>query len=132
MNINELLLVDPKVSIVIVAFLITLFMTLITKKFTDQERMRELKENQKKLQQKIKDAQGDTKEIAEINKELMGSSMELMKHSFKPMLFTFIPLLLLFWWIKGIYSPVLSGWIWWYLVAGLISSIALRKALKVV
>jgi uncharacterized membrane protein (DUF106 family) len=57
--------------------------------------------------------------------------MELMKHSFKPLLISFIPLIIFFWWIRGIYSAVLPGWLWWYIPAGIISSIILRKALKV-
>lgn len=132
MRITELLLINPKISIVIIAFLITLIMTVVTKKFTDQKRMKELKDKQKELQRTLKDHKGDMKKMGDINKELMESSMELMKHSFKPMLFTFIPLLIFFYWIRGLYSPILSSWFWWYLGAGLISSIALRKALKVV
>ncbi len=132
MVIKEILISDPKISVVVISFLITLVMTGITKKFTNQNRMKELKEIQKSCQIKLKDAKGNTEELQKIQKQMMECSMELMKHSFKPMLFTFIPLIILFWWIRGIYEPVLSGWLWWYIGAGIASSIILRKALKVV
>ena len=109
-------------------------MTFITKKFTNQSRMKELKEIQKSCQIKLKDdkVKGNLAEMQKIQKQMMECSMELMKHSFKPLLITFIPLIIFFWWIKGIYTEVLSGWIWWYIGAGIISWIILRKILKVV
>lgn len=132
MVIKDVLIANPKISVVVIAFLITLITTIITKKFTNQNRMKELKDIQKACQIKLKDSKGNPEEMKKIQKQMMECSMELMKHSFKPTLYTFIPLIIFFWWIKGIYSSVLPGWIWWYLGAGIISSIILRKALKVV
>lgn len=132
MTLTEILIASPKISIIVIAFLITLIMTFITKKFTNQDRMKELKAIQKSCQIKLKDAKGDPKQMADIQKQMMECSMELMKHSFKPMLFTFIPLLIFFWRIRGVFDPVLSGWLWWYIGAGIVSSIVLRKLLKVV
>lgn len=107
-------------------------MTLVTKKFTDQNRMKELKEIQKACQIKLKDAKGNTEEMNKVNKEMMECSMELMKHSFRPMLITFIPILLVFWWIKTVYTDILAGWMWWYIGSAIIASIILRKMLNVV
>ena len=45
--IKEWMITNPKLSIIIISFLVTLVMTLITKKFTDQNRMKELKKIQK-------------------------------------------------------------------------------------
>ncbi len=129
--IKDLLLLNPKLSVVALSFLITLVMTLITKKFTNQSRMKELKDIQKSCQIKIRSGNLTPEEMSKVNKQMMECSMELMKHSFKPLLITLIPLIILFWWIRGIYSPVLSSWIWWYIISGIISSIILRKALKV-
>ncbi len=127
----EYLSMYPKISIVLISFLVTLIMTLITKKFTNQNRMKELKEIQNACKIKLKDNKGNIQKTEEINKEMLQCSMELMKHSMKPMLITFIPLILLFGWIRGIYTEVLSGWIWWYIVSGILSSLVLRKVLKV-
>jgi uncharacterized membrane protein (DUF106 family) len=129
---KELMISYPKTSIILFSFLITLIMTLVTKYFTNQTRMKELKDIQKACQIKLKDSKGNIQKSAEIQKEMMDCSMELMKHSFKPLLITFIPLLLFFWWIRGIYSEVLSGWLWYYIPTGIVSSMVLRKVLKVV
>lgn len=96
--------------------------------------MKELKDIQKACQIKLRDSKvkGNVDEMMKIQKQMMECSMELMKHSFKPIFITFIPLIIFFWWIRGIYTPVLPGWIWWYIISGIISSMVLRKVLKVV
>ena len=123
----------PRTSVILLSFLVTLFMTLVTKKFTNQSRMKELKDIQKACRIKLKDAKGDAKKMLDINKEMMECSMELMKHSFKPLLITFLPLIIFFWWVRGIYSVTYLGgsWILYYIIAGVIASIVLRKVLKV-
>ena len=130
--IKELIVAYPKPSIIIIGIFVTLVMTLVTKKFTDQNRMKELKKIQKACQIRLKDNKGDMKKQSEIQKEMMACSMELMKHSFKPMLYTMIPILLLIMWVRGVYTEILPKWIWWYIGSAMISSIILRKALKVV
>ena len=132
--IKELMIANPKLSLIILALLVTLVMTLVTKKFTDQDRMKELKKIQKACQIKLKDAKGNLEEQQKIQKEMMNCSMELMKHSFKPLLITFIPLLIFFWWIRGIYTgtDLASSWLWYYIGASIISSIVFRKILNVV
>ncbi len=132
MVLKEWMIINPKLSVVVISFTVTLVMTLVTKKFTNQGRMKELKEIQKACQIKLKDTKGNPEEMSKIQKQMMECSLELMKHSFKPMLYTFLPLILLFWWIRGIYSEIFSSWIWWYIIAGIASSLILRKVLKVV
>ena len=134
MPIKEYIILYPKASIILISFLVTLVMTLVTKKFTNQSRMKELKDIQKACQIKLKQdgVKGNLEEMGKIQKQMMECSMELMKHSFRPMLITFIPIIVLFWWIKGVYTGILSSWIWWYLGAAIISSIILRKFLNVV
>ena len=132
MAIKEYMILYPKTSIILISFLVTLFMTLITKKFTNQNRMKELKEIQKACNIKMKENKNEVEKMKEVQKQMMECSMEMMKHSFKPMFITLLPLLFLFWWIRGIYTGVLSGWIWWYIGASIVSSIFLRKLFKVV
>ena len=59
MALTELITANPKLGIISISFLVTLAMTLVTKFFTDQARMKELKEIQKKHQEKIKEHKGD-------------------------------------------------------------------------
>lgn len=131
MAIVDLMTQNPKVSISVISILVTFVMTLFTKYFTNQDRMKELKKIQKACQIKLKDVKGDTKKQQEIQKQMMECSMEMMKHSFKPMIFTFLPLLILFWWLREIYPPILSSWLWWYIGVSIASSMILRKILKV-
>jgi len=128
----ELLALYPKLSISFFSFLATLIITLATKYFTDQNKIRELKEIQKVCQIKLKDNKGNLEAQSKIQKEIWECSMELMKHSFKPMLIVFIPLILIFGWLRGVYTEILPGWLWWYIGVGIASSIFLRKLLKVV
>lgn len=130
---KEWIISNPKLSVIVVSFSITFVMTLVTKYFTNQNRMKELKELQKACQIKLKDAKGDVKKQGEIQKEIMSCSMELMKHSFKPLFITMIPLLFIFMWIRGVYSETtLAGsWLWWYIGTSIVSSMTLRKFLKV-
>lgn len=125
--IKDLMVAYPKESVIILAVLVTLVMTLVTKYFTNQNRMKELKQIQKACNIKLKTNRTD----ADAQKQLMACSMELMKHSFKPLFITFIPLLIFFWWIRGIYTGVFASWLWWYIGSGIVSSIAIRKVLKV-
>jgi len=131
--IKELMIQYPRTSLLVISLTVTLVMTLVTKYFTDQKRMKELKEMQKSCQIKLRDNKGDLKKQTEIQSEMLSCSLEMMKYSFKPMFITFIPLLILFAWIRGIYSvtEIASTWIWWYLVSGIVSSIVLRKILDV-
>src|SRR3989344_7239240 len=101
---KELMLLNPKVSIIAVSVLVTLMMIWVTKRFTNQNRMKELKEIQKTCQIKVKENRDNTKELAKVQKEMLNCSMELTKHSMKPLLFTFIPLLLLIGWLRVVFS----------------------------
>jgi uncharacterized membrane protein (DUF106 family) len=130
---KEFMVSNPKISVVLISFLITFIMTLVTKYFTNQTRMKELKGIQKAAQKRMKEFKDNIEEQKKIQKEIMEGSMELMKHSFKPLIITFIPLILVFWWIRGIYTETIiaASWLWWYIGASLISSIALRKILDI-
>jgi uncharacterized membrane protein (DUF106 family) len=132
MNITSFVTSYPEGSILLISFLVVLVTTIVTKYFTDQKRMKELKEIQKACQIKLRDNRGNIEEMNKINKEVMDCSMELMKHSFRPMLITFIPLVLLAGWMNSVFAKILPSWIWWYILSGLVFSIILRKILKVV
>jgi uncharacterized membrane protein (DUF106 family) len=134
MTLKELIISNPKISVVTISFLITLAMTLVTKYFTDQIRMRELKVEQKKHQANLKEHKEDLDKQKKIQKDMMASSMELMKHAFKPMIITFLPIILIFWWIRGIFleTAIANVWLWWYIGTAIASSIILRKVLDVV
>ena len=132
--INELMASYPKESVVFISIAVTLTMTLVSKYFTNQDRMRELKTVQKTCQIKLKENKDNVKKMAEIQKQMLECNMEMMKHSMKPLLFAFIPLILLIGWLKGVYltTEIASSWLWWYIGSGILSSLIFRRLLNVV
>ena len=132
--INELIISYPKESIVLISVVVTLAMTLVSKYFTNQDRMKELKTVQKTCQIKLKENKDNVKKMAEIQKQMLECNLEMMKHSMKPMLFAFLPLILLIGWLKGVYSTteIASSWLWWYIGSGVLSSLIFRRLLNVV
>jgi uncharacterized membrane protein (DUF106 family) len=133
MIITEFILSNPKTAVILLSVGISLVMTLVTKFFTDQIKMKELKDRQKDLQKKSKEVKGNLKEMEKLNQEILSVSMEMMKHSFKPLIITLLPLLVIFWWAKKTFAATALGgsWIWWYIGTSLISSILFKKILKV-
>ena len=129
--ITEILQSYPKLTISIVAALITLVMTFIYKFTTDQDRLREIKKEQKKYQEEAKNHKSNPQKMMEINKKVLQLSGEMMKHSLKPMAITMLPMFVLIIWLRNIYSPILSSWIWYYIIVGIISNGVFRKFLKV-
>ena len=129
MVITELIIEYPKLSIITLSFLVTLFITIVTYYMTDRERMKEIKAKQKALRKEIKQYRDNPQKMMELNKQMMEDMPEQMKHSFKPMLVTIIPLLLLFAWLRGTFATttIASTWFWWYLGSSLVFSMSLRK-----
>ena len=95
---DPLLKLPPVWSIMILAFMISLFITLIYKLVTDQHLMKSLKEDLKKHQEEMKKHKHDPEKVIKIQKKAMEKNMQYMMHSFKPTLFTFIPIILIFGW----------------------------------
>lgn len=123
-------------GILIISFLLTLMITLIYKKFTDQEVMTSLKKEIKELSNEAKAYKEDPKKALELQKKAMEKNLEYFKHSLKPMLITMLPLLIIYSWLGGVFKEsgaVLFGlsWIWIYIISSFIFSMLLRKLLKV-
>jgi len=133
MTLVDIIQANPRISIILISVVVSLFSILVTKFFTDQVRIKEIKEAQKGKQKLLKEHKGNPQKMMEIQKEIMSQSMELMKQSFKPLLITLIPLLLLFGALRNIYADttLMNAWIWYYIGAAVISSMILRKIMKV-
>lgn len=92
---------SPFLAIFLLSLAVTLFVTFIYKFTTNQDRMKNLKQDQKKLQAKYKKHMKEPEKAMKIQKELMAKNMEYTKHSFKSTLYTFIPLIILFAWMNA-------------------------------
>lgn len=97
--------------ILIVAFILTLMITLIYKFTTDQILMKKLKAEMKTLQKEMKTLAHNPKKAMVHQKKLMQKNMNYMKHSLKPTLYTFIPIIIIFGWLNShlAYLPIEPG-----------------------
>ena len=125
---------NPYVSLATISFFVTLVSTLAQKWLTNQEHMKSLRTRQKEIEKELKGCK-EEHILKELNLEMLHLTGIMMKSSMKPMVVTMIPLLLLFNWLRGIYDgggvPLLAGWFWYYLGFSIVSSMILRKVLKV-
>ena len=121
----------PKISIIAIALLVSLFITIINYFFIDKERMRELKALQKEINQKIK-AETDPKRKMELSSEVLKHTMESLRHSMKPMLITFVPIIVVLGLIRKVFieTSISGSWIWYYLIGAIIGSIIFKKLFK--
>lgn len=91
-------------AVIILAFLVSLIIILITKFTTDQNLMKRLKEEIKDHQKKIKETKNDPAKAMELQKKAMEVNMKYMTHSLKPTLITFIPIILIFGWMSATFA----------------------------
>jgi len=128
--VTEFITANPKLSLFIISVGVTLISTLLHKWLTNQEHLKQLKIRQKEIQKELKSCK-DENLLKELNLEMMKLTGTMMKSSMRPMFVTIIPFLILFYWLRGIYTPLLGGsWIWWYIGFSIGSSIVFRKVFK--
>ncbi|MBI5392196.1 DUF106 domain-containing protein [Candidatus Woesearchaeota archaeon] len=131
------LAINPLFGIFFIAFFITLFTTIIYKYSTNQNTMKQLRDDTKALQKQLKETI-DLEKLKSINAELQAKSFETLKHNIKPMLITFIPTALVFLWLRTQFATStekiffgIFGWLGTYILATFVFSFVLRKLLKV-
>lgn len=122
---------------VFIVFIITLLITLVQKYTTDQEALKQIREDGKKAQEEMKQYRDDPKKMMEIQKKQLENMPKSFDLTMKPLIYTAIPIILLFRWFAD-YKPLITykflgflGWIWAYLIISLIMSLIIRKILKV-
>ena len=130
--ITEFVQNNPRMSMALIALVVSLAITIVTHFMSDKERLKEIKDKQKSLREEMKKHRDNPSKMMEINKKMMEDMPEQMKHSFKPMIITIIPLLILFKWLRSTFTltSIASSWIWWYIGFSMFFSIALRKVFK--
>lgn len=97
---------NPVLTVLVIAFIISLISTVANKLLVDQDEMNAIQERSKDFQNRVRDAQkrGDGKELAKLQAEqaeMMKDQSAMMKNSFKPMIVTMVPILLIFWWMRA-------------------------------
>ena len=91
-------------AIIILSFIISLLIILITKYMTNQETMKNLKEEMKSYQKQMKELKNNPAKMMEMQKKAMESNMKYMSHSLKPTLITLIPIFFIFGWMNATFA----------------------------
>jgi len=88
-------------AILILSLVISLIIILCYKYFTDQDLMKQLKEEMKAFQKQMKELKEHPEQMMKVQKKAMETNMKYMMHSMKPTLITFIPIILIFGWMNA-------------------------------
>lgn len=106
-----LLSLHPTILILIIGIFISTIMVFIYKYMTDQNLMKQLRDEIQELQKEMKELRNNPTRMAEVNTRAMETNMKYMMHSMKPTLVTFIPAILLFGWLNAhvAYDPLVVG-----------------------
>ncbi len=101
----------PFWTVLSIAFILALVITLVYKWVTDQELMKTLKGDIKGMQKEMKKFRKDPEKMMAMQKKAMEKNMKYMLHSLKPTLVTFIPIILIIGWLFSnmAYDPVSPG-----------------------
>lgn len=125
-------------ALFIISFILTIITTLVYKFFTDQNLMKQLKEDMKSMQDQMKDSTQTEEKKLQLQKTMLEKNMVYMKHSMKPTLITFIPIIITFGWLRNYYTAlgnpkIFFGmtWIWSYLIFSIAISMLARKLLNI-
>ncbi len=108
---NPLLNLPTIWAIILLSFLISLIITIIYKYATDQNLMKQLKEEMKEFQKQIKELRKEPEKAMQVQKRSMQTNMKYMMHSMKSTLYSFIPIIIIFSWMNAnfAYEPILPG-----------------------
>ena len=91
-------------TIIILSFIVSIIIIVITKYTTDQALMKKLKDDLKEHQKQIKELKNEPTKAMEAQKKAMELNMKYMMHSLKPTIITFIPIILIFGWMSSTFA----------------------------
>jgi len=133
-------------QVMLIAIAVSLGTTFVNKRIINQDRMDEIKKQISDFQERYNEAKksGDEekiKEMTEEQKKMMGLTKEMMINSFKPMAITIVPILVIFYFLSNTYGslgdivrlPVLNwnlSWFWWYIMVAVLTSIIMEIVYK--
>lgn len=108
---NPLLQLPLLWVIIILSFALSLLVTIIYKLVTDQNLMKQLKDELKEFQKEMKELKSHPEKMMEVQKKAMQTNMRYMMLSMKSTLITFIPLIIIFGWMSShlAYEPIKPG-----------------------
>ena len=106
-----LLKLPPFFALLILSLLISLIIVLIYKYTTNQQLMKQLKEEIKGYQKQMKELRQHPEKALDVQKKAMQANMKYMGHSMKATLITFIPIIIIFGWMNShlAFEPIMPG-----------------------
>lgn len=122
----------PVILVLLFAFVISLFISIVNYLVLDKEKMHAIKAKQKALQEEMKKHKDNPTKLMELQKEMFSHMGDSFKHSLKPMLITIVPLFLIFPMMRTLLleTAISKSWFWYYIVSSLVFSMAFRKLFK--
>ena len=98
-------------AVILLSFLISLIITVVYKYTTNQNLMKQLKDEMKEFQREIKELKKEPEKAMAIQKKSMQTNMKYMMQSMKSTLYSILPIILIFNWMSAnfAYEPILPG-----------------------
>ncbi|MDO8508408.1 MAG: EMC3/TMCO1 family protein [Nanoarchaeota archaeon] len=129
---------NVNIGMILVAGIISLFITVIQKYTVDNETLKQLKQDQKKLQQDMKDFKNHPEKYAQLQTDSLKKAGEMMSISMKSFSYTAIPIILFFRWFSDYFAafdpPIrifgFLNWLLAYIIFSIIFSMIFRKVFK--
>ncbi len=108
---DPLLNLPTLLAVVILSFFISLVITVVYKFTTNQNLMKDLKEEMKEFQKEVKELKKEPEKAMQVQKKAMQTNMKYMMHSMKSTLYSIIPIIIIFSWMNAnfAYEPILEG-----------------------
>jgi len=151
---SPILVLNPMVSLTIMAFIISFIVVISYKKLIDKELLMQTKKRMKKLKEMTVEAQKskDLTKIEVITKEMMELNKVYLKEVIKPLIVSLLVLIIFFPWMSSRFSGMVVlklpfikttgnfkdiivgnglGWVGWYIIVSLTIGWILRKSLGV-
>ena len=101
----------PLLGLLVFSFFISLLITVIYKYTTDQNLMKQLKDEIKEFQKEMKQLKDNPQEVMRLQKDAMKTNLKYMSMSMKSTLITFIPIIFIFGWMSThlAFEPIEQG-----------------------
>lgn len=98
-------------AILLLSFFISIIVTVLYKYTTDQNLMKQLKDEMKEFQKEIKELRKEPEKAMAVQKKAMQTNMKYMMQSMKSTLYSILPLIIIFSWMNAhlAYEPILPG-----------------------
>jgi len=140
---SPLTIFPPIVSLLLIAFAITVLVILINRVFVDRNAMKELKAKMEQMREELINYQkgGDSQKANEMLGKISETNLNYMKHTLKALVISVVVIILIFPWVEAKYKDVTVAklpfavpfigsslnWFFWYFIASLTIGWVIKK-----